>query len=45
MKTYTGPVWNEAATVTFKQANGVNEPPRTGSHSKTFTLTLSTTNP
>jgi len=45
VNTYTGPVSNEAATVTFKQAIAANEPLRTGSYSKTLTFTLSTTNP
>jgi hypothetical protein len=45
VKTYAGPVSNDAATITFKQAIAANEPLRTGSYSKTLTFTLSTTNP
>jgi hypothetical protein len=44
-KTYAGPVSNDAATVTFTQAIGANDPLRTGTYSKTLTFTLSTTNP
>jgi type 1 glutamine amidotransferase len=43
--TYSGPVSNDTATVTFEQAIGADEPLRTGSYSKTLTLTLSTTAP
>ena len=43
--TYAGPSSNDAVTVTFKQAIGVNEALRTGTYSKTLTFTLSTTNP
>jgi hypothetical protein len=42
---YTGPVSNDAVTVTFKQAIGVNEALRTGTYSKSLTFTLSTTTP
>ena len=43
--TYAGPSSNDAVTVTFKQAIGVNEALRTGTYSKTLTFTLSTTKP
>ena len=43
--TYTGPVSNDAAPIEFKQSIGANEPLRTGSYSKTLTLTLSTSTP
>ncbi|WP_121249286.1 hypothetical protein [Solirubrobacter pauli] len=45
VKTYSGPVSNDEATVTFKQAIGAGDALRTGSYSKTLTFTLSTTNP
>ena len=40
-----GPVSNDAATVAFRQAIGANDALRTGTYSKTLTLTLSTTEP
>jgi uncharacterized protein (TIGR03118 family) len=43
--TYTGPTSNDAVTVNFRQAIGANEALRTGTYSKTFTFTLSTTQP
>jgi hypothetical protein len=43
--TYSGPVTNDVATLTFKQTIGETEPLRTGSYSKTLTFTLSTTAP
>jgi uncharacterized protein (TIGR03118 family) len=43
--TYAGPTSNDAVTVNFKQSIGANEALRTGSYSKTFTFTLSTTTP
>jgi uncharacterized protein (TIGR03118 family) len=43
--TYTGPVSHDTATINFKQSIGANDPLRTGSYTKTFTFTLSTTNP
>jgi uncharacterized protein (TIGR03118 family) len=43
--TYTGPVSNDAVTLSFKQTVGVNEALRTGTYSKTLTFTLSTTQP
>jgi S-formylglutathione hydrolase FrmB len=45
VKTYAGPVSNDAATVTFKQAIGASDALRTGAYSKTLTFTLSTTAP
>ena len=45
VKTYDGPVSNDAATVTFTQAIGASDALRTGAYSKTLTFTLSTTNP
>ena len=45
MLTYSGPVSNDAVTLTFSQAIGANEALRTGSYSKTLTFTLSTTTP
>jgi hypothetical protein len=43
--TWTDPVSNAPATITFKQAIEADEPLRTGSYSKTLTFTLGTTNP
>jgi hypothetical protein len=43
--TYSAPVSNDQAAVTFKQAIGANEALRTGTYSKTLTFTLSTTAP
>jgi len=43
--TYSGPISNDAVTVTFKQAVGANEALRTGTYSKTLTFTLSTSTP
>jgi hypothetical protein len=43
--TYSGPVSNEPATVTFKQPIAANDALRTGAYSKTLTFTLSTTTP
>jgi hypothetical protein len=45
VKTYAGPVSNDVATITFKQAIGQNDALRTGTYSKTLTFTLSTTTP
>jgi hypothetical protein len=42
---YSAPVSNDVLTLGFKQAIGANEPLRTGTYAKTFTFTLSTTNP
>jgi hypothetical protein len=43
--TWSDPVSNAPAAITFKQAIEADEPLRTGSYSKTLTFTLSTTNP
>jgi hypothetical protein len=45
VKTYSGPVANDAATITFKQAIGATDALRTGAYTKTLTFTLSTTTP
>ncbi len=42
---YGGPVSNDPVTVTFKQAIGATDPLRTGTYTKTITLTLSTNTP
>jgi alkaline phosphatase len=42
---WTGPVANASTPVDFKQSIGASEPLRTGTYSKTLTLTLSTTAP
>lgn len=43
--TLTGPVASDAATIWFQQTIGANEALRTGTYSKSVTLTLSTTSP
>ncbi len=43
--TWTGPVSNAAATITFTQEIGSTDALRTGSYSRTLTFTLSTTQP
>ena len=43
--TYTGPVSNDAASITFRQSIAANDALRTGAYSKTLTFTLSTTTP
>jgi Purple acid Phosphatase, N-terminal domain/Calcineurin-like phosphoesterase len=45
VKTYSGPVSNDPASITFTQHIGANDALRTGSYSKALTFTLSTTNP
>jgi hypothetical protein len=45
VKTYDGPVSNDAVTLGFSQEIGANEALRTGTYSKTLTFTLSTTTP
>jgi hypothetical protein len=45
VKTYNGPISNDAVTITFKQAIGANDALRTGTYAKTLTFTLSTTAP
>ena len=42
---WDGPVSNDVVDVTFKQAIGAGDALRTGTYSKTLTLTLSTTSP
>jgi hypothetical protein len=44
-KTYSGPVSNDPATITFTQAIGASDALRTGTYAKALTFTLSTTNP
>ena len=43
--TYTGPVSQDQAAVTFSQDVGSGDPLRTGTYAKTLTFTLSTTQP
>jgi hypothetical protein len=43
--TYSGPVSNDAVALNFKQSIGATDALRTGAYSKTFTFTLSTTQP
>jgi hypothetical protein len=45
VKTYTGPVSNDAASVEFTQLVNATDALRTGSYSKVLTFTLSTTMP
>ena len=45
LKSWIGPISNDAVTINFRQTIGANEPLRTGAYSKTLTFTLSTTNP
>jgi predicted deacylase len=45
IKTYAGPVSNDAVTIDFKQSIGANDALRTGAYAKTLTFTLSTTTP
>ncbi|MDA0165957.1 polysaccharide deacetylase family protein [Solirubrobacter ginsenosidimutans] len=45
VKTYTGPVSNDAVPVTFTQPIAATDALRTGAYAKTLTFTLSTTNP
>ena len=45
VKSYSGPVSNDAVPITFTQAIGQSEPLRTGTYGKALTFTLSTTNP
>ena len=42
---YSGPVSNDAVTLAFRQRIGATDALRTGTYSKTLTLTLSTTKP
>jgi lysophospholipase L1-like esterase len=43
--TYTGPVANNALTLSFRQHIAADDPLRTGTYAKTLTFTLSTTTP
>jgi hypothetical protein len=43
--TYNAPVANDAVALNFKQLIAANDALRTGTYSKTFTFTLSTTAP
>jgi hypothetical protein len=45
LETYSNPVSNDVVTVGFKQLIGATDALRTGTYSKTLTLTLSTTTP
>jgi hypothetical protein len=42
---WSGPVSNDAETLTFSQHIGRTDPLRTGTYAKALTFTLSTTNP
>ena len=45
LRTYPGPVSNDAVTIAFRQHIGPSQALRTGTYSKTLTFTLSTTLP
>ena len=45
LKSYGGPVSNDASTIDLQQTIGANDPLRTGTYSKTLVFTLSTTSP
>jgi hypothetical protein len=45
LRTWSGPVSNDALTIAFRQAIGAGDALRTGTYSKTLTFTLSTTAP
>jgi cytochrome c len=45
LKSYGGPVSNDALTVDFQQSIAATDPLRTGTYSKTLVFTLSTTSP
>ena len=45
LKSYSGPVSNDAVTIDVQQSIGSGDALRTGTYSKTFTFTLSTTTP
>jgi hypothetical protein len=45
LRSYSAPTSNDAVALEFRQHVDANEPLRTGSYSKTLTLTLSTTTP
>ena len=42
---YAAPISNDQVALAFRQSIAANEPLRTGSYSKTLTLTLATTEP
>jgi hypothetical protein len=45
LKSYGGPISNDAVTVDLQQSIGSTDPLRTGTYSKTLVFTLSTTSP
>jgi cytochrome c len=45
LKSYGGPVSNDALTIDLQQTIGASDPLRTGTYSKTLVFTLSTTSP
>jgi cytochrome c len=45
LKSYGGPVSNDAVTIDLQQSIGSSDPLRTGTYSKTLVFTLSTTSP
>jgi hypothetical protein len=45
LRSYPGPVSNDAVTIALRQSIAANEPLRTGRYSKALTFTLSTTTP
>lgn len=45
VRTYTGPVTGDTTPVTYRQRIAATDPLRTGTYSKTLTLTLATTEP
>ena len=45
LKSYDGPISNDAVTLGFRQRVGASDALRTGTYSKTLTFTLSTTQP
>jgi hypothetical protein len=45
VRRWTGPVSNDAVTITFKQPIAATDPLRTGDYGKSLTLSLSTTQP
>ena len=45
LRSWNGPVSNDALSVDLSQVVNANDPLRTGTYSKTLTFTLSTTSP
>jgi hypothetical protein len=45
LRSYTGPISNDAVAIAFRQKIGASEPLRTGTYGKTQTFTRSTTTP